>query len=80
MKTNATQAGAAVVDPDYTVTTVKALKPGAFFKLTPTHSSTVYIRGAYARSLGKYECEKFDDMNSLSYFKGDRKCYTDFTF
>ena len=79
MKTNATPADVAVVNPDYTVTTIKALKPGAFFKLSPM-SKTVYIRGAYARSLGKYECEKYDDMNSLSYFKGDRKAYTDFTF
>ena len=78
MKTNATSE-AAGLDPDYMITTVKALKPGAFFKLSPS-SKTVYIRGAYARSFGKYECEKYDDMNSLSYFKGDRKCYTDFTF
>lgn len=75
MKTNSTPAAEAAI----TRTTVKSLKPGDFFKLSPT-SKTVYIRGAYDRSLRKYECQKYDDINSWQYLRGDRIAYTDFTF
>lgn len=75
MKTNSTRSPA----EDLSVTTVKALKPGTFFKLSPT-SRQVYIRGAYDRCLRKYECQKYDDINAWQHLRGDRKVYTDFTF
>lgn len=73
MKTNSTPA------EDVTKTTIKSLKPGDFFKLSP-NSKTVYIRGAYDRSLRKYECQKYDDINAWQYLRGDRTVYTGFTF
>lgn len=75
MKTNSTTAAESAV----TKTTIKDLKPGDFFKLSPT-SKTVYIRGTYDRSLRKYECQKYDDVNACQYLRGDRTAYTDFTF
>ena len=75
MKTNSTRIPA----EDLPVTTVKALKPGTYFKLSPS-SKAVYIRGSYDRAQKKYECQKFDDISACSYFKGDRAAYVDFTF
>ena len=75
MKTNSTPAAAAAV----TRTTIKALKPGAFFKMSPK-SKTVYIRGVYDRSEKKYECQRFDDISDCIYCTGSRAAYTDFTF
>lgn len=75
MKTNSTPAAKAAV----TKTTIKSLKPGDFFKLSPT-SKTVYIRGAYVRSEKKYECQRFDVISAGIYCSGSRAVYTDFTF
>lgn len=75
MKTNSTQTAEAAV----TKTTIKSLKPGDFFKMSPK-SKVVYIRGAYDRSEKKYECQRFDDISVCIYCAGSRAAYTDFTF
>ena len=75
MKTNSTSALEAAV----TKTTIKSLKPGTFFKMSPT-SKIVYIRGSYDRSEKKYECQRFDDISVCIYCAGSRAAYTDFTF
>ncbi len=58
---------------------LKDLKRGDFFKRKAT-SSIVYIRDEYERTLKKYSCYKFDDVNSEIFLKGSTEVYTDFTF
>ncbi len=43
------------------------LKKGEYFIRKPS-SNVVYVRGDYDRSQGKYECTKFDDTNSSTFF------------
>lgn len=62
---------------------LKELKKGDYFTKksieNPTESQ-VWIRGDYDRSLKKYECSNFADVNKTCFIKGDREIYTDFTF
>ena len=69
-----------------TVIKVKELKKGDFFTLKDVTDTAfipnniVWVRGEYDRSSKKYECYKYDDVSHFSYFKGDRKVFTEFTF
>lgn len=61
----------------------KELKKGEYFTKKPIsepRESQVWIRGDYDRSTKKYECYRFDDMNTLNYVSGTKEVYTDFTF
>lgn len=57
---------------------IKELKKGDFFKLT--ENGCVYVRSDYIKADKKYECYKYDDINSFRYFKGDKEIITDFIF
>lgn len=62
---------------------LRELKQGEFFTKKPIPYPTeaqVWIRGAYDRSQGKYECVRFDDANRFAYLKGDTEVYTDLVF
>lgn len=61
-----------------TQTTIKEVKKGEYFRLAP--NGPVWVRGYYERSSRKYEAYKYDNINSESFFKGDKKCYIDFDF
>ena len=65
--------------------TIKQIKKGDFFVLKPHNEteakeSEVYIRGEYDRTEKKYECQKWNDICSTRYFKGDKEVYQDFIF
>lgn len=57
---------------------ISELKKGEFFKLS--ENGCVYVRDSYDRSSKKYECYKFDDVNSFRYLKGNKDVITDFVF
>jgi hypothetical protein len=62
---------------------LKELKKGEFFTLKPIAEPTenqVFIKGDYDRSLKKYECQKFGNINSWKYLKSDTEIFTEFTF
>ena len=58
---------------------LKELKKGDYFKRKAT-SSIVYVKGEYIRSIKKYSCYKFEDINSEIFLKGATEVITDFTF
>lgn len=63
--------------------TIKALKKGEYFTIKAIDEpkeSQVYVRGEYDRTEKKYWCEKFSDISSGRWFKGDKEVFTDFTF
>lgn len=59
---------------------LKTLERGDFFKLKPTETSTVWVKGGYFREVGKYSTYKFDDTNHERLLKGDTLVYIDFEF
>lgn len=61
-------------------TTLRQIKQGEFFRLQPTDSAPVWVRGYYCREDKTFEAYKWDDTNHESFFKGDRKVFIGFTF
>ena len=62
---------------------VKQLKTGDFFTkkvIECPRDCQVWVRGAFDRSLKKYECTRFDDTNTTCYLPGNKEIYTDFVF
>jgi hypothetical protein len=62
---------------------VKDIKKGEFFTkkdIECPRDSQVWIRGEYCRSEKKYECTRFDDINTICYMSGSKDVFTDFTF
>ena len=62
---------------------VKELKKGDWFTkkaIAEPRESQVWIRGEYDRGMRKYECYRFDDVNTFCYIQGTKEVYTDFTF
>lgn len=64
---------------------LKQLKKGDFFTLKQMHeqeakAKDIYIKLEYDRSLRKYECQAFSDINYWKYLKPDTEVYTDFIF
>ena len=61
-------------------TTIKQIKQGEFFKLQPTESAPVWVRGYYCREDKTVEAYKWDDTNHEGFFKGTKKVFVDFEF
>lgn len=62
---------------------VKELKKGCYFTkkaIEEPRESQVWVRGEYDRSSRKYECHRFDDINSTCFLPGDREAFVDFVF
>ena len=59
---------------------LNTLGKGDFFKLKPTETSTVWVKGEYIRQVGKYSTYKFVDTNHERLLKGDTLVYIDFEF
>lgn len=62
---------------------MKELKKGDYFTKKPIEEpreSQVWIRGDYDRSMRKYECYRFDDVNTFTYVSDTKEVYIDFTF
>lgn len=58
--------------------TLAELKAGDFFKLSP--NGVVYVRGEYNRSVRRYSCHPFDDVNRERFIPGKKAVFTDFEF
>lgn len=64
-------------------TAIMDLKKGDFFTKRPIEEpreAQVWVRGDYDRSSRRYECHRFDDVNSTCFLIGGRQVFTDFTF
>ena len=61
-------------------TTIKQIKQGEFFKLQPTDSAPVWVRGYYCREDKTFEAYKYDDTNHEGFFKGTKRVFVDFEF
>lgn len=62
---------------------INDLKMGDFFTKKAVEYPTerqVFIRGEYDRSTKKYECTRFDDINTVCYLDGKKEVFTDFIF
>lgn len=63
--------------------TVKDLKKGQFFTkkaIDYPRENQVWIRGSYDRTEKKYECCRYDDVNTVCYMQPSKIIYTDFIF
>lgn len=49
---------------EYHKTKVNKVNQGTYFKLKPTETAPVWIRGEYDRSSKSYSCYKYDDVKS----------------
>lgn len=64
-------------------TAIKDLKKGDFFTKRPIEEpreDQVWVRGDYDRSSRRYECCRFDDVNTACFLIGGRQVFTGFTF
>lgn len=62
---------------------IKELEKGAYFTkkaIEVPRESQVWVRGEYDRSSRKYECHRFDDVNTTCFLPGDREVFVDFVF
>lgn len=64
-------------------TAIKDLKKGDFFtkrSIDEPREDQVWVCGDYDRSSRRYECCRFDDVNTTCFLIGGRQVFTDFTF
>lgn len=59
--------------------TLKQVKQGDFFRLTP-RESPVWVRDYYDRTEKGFWCYKYDDVNHGRFMKSTRIVFTDFYF
>ncbi|BBL00418.1 hypothetical protein A3BBH6_06540 [Alistipes onderdonkii subsp. vulgaris] len=59
---------------------IKDLKRGEFFRLTPSDTAPVWVRGEYIRAAKKYSTHRFDDVSHERLLRGDRVVWVGFTF
>lgn len=60
--------------------TIRSLKRGEFFRLTPSDTAPVWVRGRYSREAKKYSTHRFDDVNHERLLRGNRVVWVGFTF
>lgn len=61
-------------------TTIRQIKQGELFRLQPTDSAPVWVRGYYCREDKTFEAYKWDDTNHEGFFKGTKRVFVDFEF
>ena len=54
------------------------VKPGDYFKLSA--NGVIYVRGEYVRSVRRYSCHPFHDVNRERFIPGKKAVITDFEF
>lgn len=59
--------------------TIKNVKPGEYIK-RKEDAKTVYIKGAYIRSLKGFECTDTEDINKTIVIKADKLVFIGFTY
>lgn len=68
------------ISKDCTCVRLRDVPYGTYFKLTPTDTAPVWVRGEYVRGEKRYECWRYDDICAFTNFSGDRCVYIGFTF
>lgn len=68
------------ISKECTCVQVRDLHEDDLFKLTPTASARVWVRGKYIRGEKKYECFEYYDINHFTYLSPNRYVYIGFTF
>ena len=61
------------------MTTLKTLKNGDYFK-RKLDSKKVYVKSDYDKSLKKFSCYDFNDVNSELFLKSNTIVFIDFEF
>lgn len=64
----------------YKETRVNKVNQGTYFKLRPTETAPVWVRGEYDKASKTYSCYKYEDTNHEKFLKGNREIYINFTF
>jgi hypothetical protein len=59
--------------------TIKNVKPGDYIK-RKADAKSVYIKGAYIKSLKGFECTDADDINKTIVIKSDKTVFVGFTY
>jgi len=59
-------------------TKIGKVNQGTYFKLKPTETAPVWVRGEYVRSEQAYSCYKYDDVNHEKFYKKNKDIYIDF--
>ena len=65
---------------NYKKTQVNKVNQGTYFKVRPTETAPVWVRGEYDKASKTYSCYKYDDTNHEKFLKGNREIYINFTF
>lgn len=60
--------------------TIGRLKQGEYFRLTPSDTAPVWVRGEYSPAAKRYSTHRFDDVNHERLLRGDRIVWAEFTF
>lgn len=68
------------MNQEHQKTKIKDINQGTYFRLKPSDTAPVWVRGEYSRSAGKYSCFKFSDTNHEKLMKGSQIVYINFTF
>lgn len=63
------------ITPGYKKTKVNKVNQGTLFKLQPTETAPIWVRGEYIREAGKYSCYKYEDTNHEKLMKGSQQIY-----
>lgn len=64
----------------YKETQVNKVNQGTYFKLRPTETAPVWVRGEYDKVSKTYSCYKYENTNHEKFLKGNREIYINFTF
>ena len=62
---------------------LRNLKKGTFFtkkEIAYPNDSQVWVKGDYVRSMKRFECYRYSDVNDIQYIRPDKIVYTDLTF
>ena len=64
---------------------LRDMKRGEFFTkgakpISEPKENQVWVRGDYVRSLGAYECYRWDDVNHITFISGKTLVYDEFVF
>lgn len=54
---------------------LKQIKQGEYFSLKDNENAPLWVRNHYDRASKTYSCSKYDDVNSESFMKPNRKVF-----
>ena len=59
---------------------LRKLTKGEPFRLTPSETAPIWVRGEYIREVKKYSTHRFDDVNHERLLRGNRVVWVEFIF